>query len=208
MGRILYVAFIASFVVSKSLAQTTRPAPENWGANIQTLAKAMGDESGAADAAMLISDDAQIREFGSNQNDTRYRLLQRTGGLSVISARVYSGAIETAASDLGEDLKACDAMPANMKKQFTPRDEIEAKKANAVAKQWIGGLLNPAAGELVAVIVLWQPPVVINTANVLLGTPDQELKEPLFVIIRGKQLPNGDMKIAQIAFGDARQAMK
>jgi hypothetical protein len=194
---------VATFVS----AQTTQPAPQAWGDSVQSLAQALPAESGAGAVSSIIPDEAQVRELGGSQNETRYRLQQRADGMKVISARAYVGVVETEASDLATDFKGLDNLPAALKRQYIPRDDAETKKANAVARAWINSVLNPAPGDLVAVIVLWEPSQSL-TGNLLAPDAPPEVKEPLFVLIKARQSENGDVKVTQVAFGDARQALK
>ncbi|HVT88055.1 MAG TPA: hypothetical protein VHD56_04315 [Tepidisphaeraceae bacterium] len=201
MGALLWASTVA--------AQTTQPAPAAWGQLISNLSQSIIDESGAVQTAAMVGDDVIVRGLDGNQNHTRYHLLQRTQGLTIISSRVYTWPAETIATDLGADFKAFDNFPATLRKQFCTREEKDQRdRANSIARQWLAASLDPSANDLIAVLVLWEAPAPV-TSNLLLGNnAAPEIKQPLFVLIKGKQKGESDAAISQIVFGDALQALK
>jgi hypothetical protein len=146
--------------------------------------------------------------FSSNDPESRYSLRQQTGGLTVVSARSYSWPMETFASDLTTDLHNCEAMSDAVRQNYTPRDGTETKRANTVAQQWAGALLHPTDGEFVAVIFLWQAPPPLATSLLLnsAAVPVEE-KPPVFILVKGTKIEDDQVRITQLVFGDAKQAL-
>lgn len=190
----------------QAFAQTTQPAPDLWSQTAQAVAGGMIHSDADAILTSLLPGDAKLREFGATRTEPRRRLIERAAGSQIVATRVYSWSANTVATDLAADVKVCEFIPPSMRAPFIPRDDAEAKKANAIAQQWIASVIDPAPGDLVAVIMLWEPPV--SATSLLISSEPPEPKQPLFVFIKGKQATDGSVQISLVAFGDAKQALK
>ena len=192
-------------LVTRVAGQATQPAPSRWAEVVTQVAAALSDESGAAGLGSLVTDDVSIQSFGNSTSESRYRVQQQTGGLNLVAARAYSWPAETIASDLAADVRESASMPETVRQQFTPRDDAEAKRANATAQQWVFNVLQPAPGQVVALIVFWEPQPM--TTSFLLGMAPPEPKPPLFILLKGQKGGNDEFHITHIVYGDARQAL-
>lgn len=196
-------------LAAAATAQTTQPAPSNWNDTVQALSHALiVEEPGTAAVSSVIPDDIPIHELDGNTIETRYRLKLRSEGLSILSLRVYSRTAATFATDLAADITAADQAPIDLRRQFVPKDAPETKRCNSVAQQWIDSVLDPSPDDLIAVVVLWEPPPPVSATMLLASLPTAEPKQPFFILIKGKQDAQGQLQITQISFGDARQALK
>ena len=186
--------------------------------------QAVADANDAAPTAAkpsidsLVPDDVKIQSFGSSDFEPRTRLAQQTSGLTIVAVRAYAWPAETVASDLSTDVENCDVFPAALRKEFMPRDETDAKRANATAQQWIFNLLQPAPGQTVGVIVLWptQPTIGVTSfgltpaANVQQPAQQDVNQQPIFVLVKGTKAGDDDggaFKIMHVIYGDVRRAL-
>lgn len=209
MVRLICVVILAQVSVTRAQAPATQPAPPEWGQIVGIVARGLaGNADVASTVQALIPDEVPIRRFGSTELLNREKMQQHTEGLSVVSSRAYVWAAETIATDLAADMKASDAFPDTLRQHFVPRDASDVKRANSIAQLWVNSILRPAPGQLVAVVILCEPPPPVTTTSLLLGTNGlSEVKQPIFVMIKGMRTDNGDYHITQIAFGDAQQAL-
>jgi hypothetical protein len=204
---ILTVAILLGFA-SKAWSQTTQPAPDDWGQIVNVVARGLVGESDAQSSlSAVVTDDVPIRRFGSTDSDSISRLQQTMDGLAVLAARAYVWSAESVASDVTADFRAYAGLPESIRRQFIPRDDSDLKRCNAIAQQWINAILRPNSGELVGVIVLWEPPPPVTTTSLLLGARPPEIKQPYFVLLKGFRGDDGQVRVTQIVYGDARQAL-
>jgi hypothetical protein len=204
LGVVILLAF-----ASRALAQTTRSVPDEWGQIVNVVARGLAGETDAQSSlSEVLTGEVPIHRFGSTDPDTVSHMQQTTDGLTVLSARAYVWSAESVASDVTSDLRARAGLPESIRRQFIPRDDSDLKHCNEVAQQWISAVLRPSAGELVGVIVLWEPPPPVTTTSLLLGATAPEIKQPYFVLVKGLRGDDGQFRVTQIAYGDARQALK
>jgi hypothetical protein len=214
----IIAVFVCALMAARAVGQTaapsaptTEPAMDaaNWEEAVGSLVKVLTDDTeDAATLSALLPDSAVIQRFGANEADSRYKLHQKTAGLTTVSAHAYGWPADKIAEDLASSVKAFANMPDELRRQFVPRDDAETKKFNAVAHQWVAGSLRPVPGQLVAVILLWEPPPSIMT-NLLMNsaaTPS-DLKQPLFVLVKGQKSDDGQFQVTQVCYGDSRQAL-
>ena len=185
-------------------------APAGWSDQVALLARTLVSDSDdpSADAerlARLLSPDLTVRQMGSIGNESAARLRQLTVGLMPIATRAYTWPATTIASDLAQDLGKCDSLPQAIRGQFCPRDDAQARRFNQVASQWMVNVLQPQPGQLVGVIVLWEPLPPITT-TLLLGTTPVP-KQPLFVMVKAIAAEDGTFRITHLVYGDVRQAL-
>jgi hypothetical protein len=203
-------------------AQTTQPAEQpadadlpaasttfTWNETVQSLATLLtAADADAAAVSSLIPDRSPITRFGSTEMEARVHLRNQTEGLMIVSARGYSWPAAQIATDLAEDVSKCEAMSDRLREQYMPPDDAGGRRANTVAQQWIQSVLDPAPGQMVALIMLWDPPP-SPTASLLLGNPTPpEVRQPLLILLKGEKGDDGQHRIVKVAFGDARQALK
>ena len=226
--------------MARALGQTTQPAgpaptaasalassaaPSAWVQIVTDLTDALVSDTSSTSTAnaleKLLPDDVKICQFGSADPDTRDRLHQQTAGLSLVAARAYPWPAETIASDLGSDIQNCDALPEELRKEFVPRSDDDARHANVTAQQWVFNLLQPAPGQVVGVIVVWETTPGVNPDSLtILSTPNsaaaspppqtENYKHPVFLLIKGAKISDaggGKFKITQICYGDVRRAL-
>lgn len=202
-----WIMALAVFALSlmPAAAQTTQPAPHAWIQDVNRLAEAMVSDDGAASLETMVPDDALIRRFNSTEAETCRQLHQQTGGLIVVSARAYDWPAEGVAANLAADVRDCQRLPESIRRQFVPKDDNDAKRANATAQQWLAATLRPQPGQLVALVMLWEPQSL--TASLLTGSPAGEPKQPIFIMIKAHRTTEEEYHITQIAYGDVGQAL-
>ncbi len=204
---ILTVVILLAFA-SRAWSQTTQPVPDEWGQLVNVLARGLVGESDAQSSLnAVVTDDVSVRRFGSSDADSASRMQQMTDGLAVLAARAYVWSAESVASDVTADFRAYAGLPESIRRQFIPRDDSDLKHCNAVAQLWINAVLHPISGDLVGVIVLWEPPPPVTTTSLLLGAAPPEIKQPYFVLVKGSRGDDGQIRVTQIVYGDARQAL-
>ena len=198
------VGFLMMLLMASTSAQTAPPpVPQGWSDLVSKIGSMLCEDPAPAALSDSISDDVPIRELSSSGVQSRYRLQEKTAGTTIISTHAYAWPAATIASDLAADVKQFEALPEPLRKQFVLNDDSNASHANNTAQQWIGALLQPASGQYVAVILLWQTPAA--TGNV--ASSNAETKQPLFVLIKGTKGDDDQFRITQIAYGDADQAL-
>jgi len=198
------IGFICVLLVARGRGQTTQPtSPTSWNEIISKVGELLIADPTPSSITDLVPDDVQIRQFGG-EAESRYRLQQKASGMVVVSAHGYAWPGVTFASDLATDLRDSESLPQNIRKQFMPRDDADAARANSVAEQWIGGVLHPTNGQYVAVLVLWDHPP--QPGSLLLGSTPEN-KQPIFVLLKGQKTGEDQFRIVQITYGDSRQAL-
>jgi len=219
------VAAAAPSTTTAAAALASSAAPAPWVQVVSDLTDALISDTNSTSSAnvleKLLPDEVKICQFGSPDADTRERLHQQTARLSLVAARAYPWPAETIASDLGSDIQNCDAIPEELRKEFVPRSDDDAKHANITAQQWVFNLLQPAPGQMIGVIVVWDTDSGLNPDSLtVLSTPNaaaapapaqnENYKHPIFVLVKGTKVSDangGKFKITQICYGDARRAL-
>jgi hypothetical protein len=205
------VGFLAMLLVASTSGQststpTTAPVPQGWSDLVGKVSSMLCEDPTPPALSDTISDDVPIRELNSSGIQSRYRLQEKTAGMTIISAHAYAWPAATIASDLAADIKQFDSFPEPLRKQFALRDDANSSKANTVAQQWLGGVLQPANGQYVAVILLWRQPAATAAGSITLNSTT-EARQPLFVLIKGTRSDDDQFHVTQIAYGDADQAL-
>lgn len=215
MRRIYVIVFFAaiSWWTRGVAGQTTQPsggpALAKWQQTVAGIADALTSEArNTAPIATVISDGVAIQKFGSRELDSSYRLQQQTIGMTIVSAHAYTWPVPNIASNMANDVRDCECLPGAIQKQFIPRDDADARRANTTAAQWVQGVLQPGTSDLIAVLVLWEPQPLAT--NPLFGDKQpEELHQPMFVLIKAQRIPDSDddFRITQISYGDVREAL-
>ncbi|HEY1629245.1 MAG TPA: hypothetical protein VGF52_05265, partial [Tepidisphaeraceae bacterium] len=157
---------VASTSGQSTSTPTTAPVPQGWSDLVGKVSSMLCEDPTPPALSDTISDDVPIRELNSSGIQSRYRLQEKTAGMTIISAHSYAWPAATIASDLAADIKQFDSFPEPLRKQFALRDDANSSKANTVAQQWLGGVLQPANGQYVAVILLWRQPAATAAGSV------------------------------------------
>jgi hypothetical protein len=173
--------------------QATRPAaPEGWSKAMDGLARAVA-ESDAGALAQALGDEATIQSFEGRSGDALH-LLARLHKGSLVVVRTYVGAPDTMASDVSDQVQQAQ-VPEDVKQRMLTGDERQARRANAIAAQWVSEILSAKADSLVGVVVFW-----CDHAD------DGGEPEMVFVLVRG-EAGEGGTKVKAITYGDPlRQA--
>lgn len=206
---LVWASMLALAPKALSESSTTQPAPAEWGDILNTIARGLtGGPDYASALDSFVPNEVPIRNFGSPESTTRTKIKQQTEGLTILASRVYAWPADTIATDLASDFRACENFPETLRRQFSPRDDSDVKRTNTIAQLWVNRVLNPGPGQLVGILVLWEPPPPVTTASLLLGTTGlSETKQPYFVLIKGMKTSDGQYHITQIVCGDANQAL-
>jgi hypothetical protein len=201
----VWIVLIAA--TTRASAQTTQPVPASWDEAVRGAAAALSSQPGASPLEAFCSDRLIVHGLNSSERSTREQLQQYCNNLSLVSARVYAWPTETVAVDLGADIMAFDPMPIALRRQYSPRNESDARRSNVIARQWINAVLQPSADSYVGVLVLWEAPPPIAASQLIGAPPISDLKPPVIVLLRGEKDESGGVRIMRIAFGSAKQAL-
>jgi hypothetical protein len=116
------------------------------------------------------------------------------------------------AADVAADFKQATAVPEKVRMLFLIDDEIEMKRANATAVQWVIEQLEARQGQPVAVIVLWaaKPPAPPPPADLNDPLPTDPRPapvaaaayEPVFVLLRGEETDPHKFRINYAVYGN------
>jgi hypothetical protein len=168
---------------------TTQPAAEPWPRAVEQFARALvaGD-----DVRPLLADGAVVRPFGaasgSGTTAEMNRMLGQSHTATLIGAHAYVPPPVVWAADVAVDCKNSLDLPDELRQRMVPQDDVEIKRANATAVQWLSNTLGAADGDLVGVVVMYVP------AEPLAGssTPPENLSgEMMFVLLKGQAVQDG-----------------
>jgi precorrin isomerase len=173
--------------------QATRPSTEPWTQTVEQFAQALAQSDPAALVALL-ADNASVQAFDAKTADA-VRLLSRTQGAAIISARAYVHAPSRMATDIVESFAQAQQVPDEVKRYMTPRNETQMAKANDAAAKWLTATLAANPGDPVGVVVLWSAP------TAALGVVESVRPEIIFVLVKGG-MAGGSPRIEAIAFGN------
>jgi hypothetical protein len=171
-----------------ALAQTTRPAASDaWSQTVEKFAQAIVDADAAA-LVGLISQEVEIESLDSKADAVR--LLARTRKGLIVATQGYPHPPKTLAEDLSTAFKNA-SLPEDVKRQMAMRDPEHARRANSVAGEWLGEMLQTRANDLVGVIAIWREGKVT----------DGEVSEVILVLLRA-EMTAGKPRITRIVFGN------
>ncbi|HEY8668265.1 MAG TPA: hypothetical protein VIL86_16570 [Tepidisphaeraceae bacterium] len=210
------VVLILAVSARRTAAQTTQPAGgaegtnnvSQWPVAVKALAEALvrGDKLGLNDLLADQKGGAVIAEF-SGESATVEVLLNRTAKATVLGAHGYLQPPLAMAADLAADFKNTAGVPEEFKRRMIPGDDAEMNRANATAVQWLAKVLDPAANQAVAVIVLWPPLSSPSPANPAAPTlTGKELGggqggQAIFVLVKGEEVAPNRFRVRQVVFG-------
>lgn len=193
----IIISLMGFFAVS-SAAQTTRPANATWESAVEQFTRDILDGELVRVRADL---DGQtiIRQFGAPETCDAVLLMDRVRQASLLGQHAYDGPPATLASDIAADFRSAGNVPDDFRQYMNPQDTQQMQQANQIAGQWINDMLQATPQDPIGVVVCWQG-----------GTPDPELgatrPQPLFVLVKGRQVTPGDYRITQIVFGNPLSA--
>lgn len=197
-------------LASEAVGQTTQPAPLQWAQTVSSIADALtcdsGGRAGIQSVESLLPDEVTIQRFGSGERYSAERLREQTCGMMVIADRVYAWPADQIASDIADDLRNQESLPQSLKREFVPSDDAQAKRANATAQRWISSQLQPGSGQVVAVVVLWEPRS-LSATSLSLGITPMPARQPVFVLLKGQKTAADSYAVVQISYGDMENAL-
>ncbi|MCY2954959.1 MAG: hypothetical protein NTU53_23765 [Planctomycetota bacterium] len=188
------LCIIATFVLRSLVqGQATRPSAEPWTQTVEQFAQALAQSDPAA-LVPLLADNASVHGFDAKTADA-VRLLSRTHGAAIISARAYVHAPSRMATDIVESFAQAQQVPDELKRYMTPQNEAQMARANTAAARWLTETLTAKPGDLVGVVVFWSAP------TGALGVVESVRPEIIFVLVKGG-MAGGSPRIEAIAFGN------
>lgn len=137
-----------------------------------------------------------LRSFGISSSSRPIALLAQTSGSRIISVRAYPGLTGNIADNLARDFAASD-LPEPIKRLFIPPTPEQMRQANVLAARWCRESLRLTRQAPIAMIVLWRGDNALPTLAV-----DSYKNHVVFVLIRGQVTEAGQIRIAEIVFGN------
>ena|SRR5688572_21647952 len=136
----------------------------------------------------LIAPRARIDEFDPDAPATFARLTDLAKRATLLGVHAYETSPTTLAEDIAADVREADAVPEELRRRMTPRDEDEAARANATAAQWLAQNLAAEKGQPLATLVLW----------------DATESQVVFILAKGQKTPGAPaaFQITHVVFGN------
>lgn len=185
--------FIASLLLSANRTQAQTTQPTAWRTNVESFAGAIL----AADAGQLrsmVADKYVLQDFRRSREGDWAVMLHTLAGAQLVGAHASLYPSLSVAAELAGDIKGAAQIPEHLRARYLPADEIDMKRANATAAQWIESSLEASQGDHVGVIALW-----IDRTDAPADSVEQGL---LFILIKGRQLADGEFRINRIVYGN------
>ncbi|HSI32975.1 MAG TPA: hypothetical protein VK986_05240 [Tepidisphaeraceae bacterium] len=176
--------------------EATAPAADTaWPRAVQAFAKALADgDRVAIDAALAHK--ASIRRFGATHGEDSVKVVERLGKSLLIGNHAYQHPPLVMAADVAADFKVATAVPDRAKVKYLIDDEVEIKRGNATAVQWVVEQLAATQGTPVGVIVLW------SGRPSPAGVTSPPLFETVFVLCRGEEVGPGEYRLTNVVYGN------
>jgi len=198
MSRLSTLLLFAATLLAMSLpasGQTTRPAVSNWQATIEIVRKAIVD-SDPSQLRVVLAEKYSLHDFsGAHQGDWT-PVVQQFGGAMSIGSHASLFPPLSVAAEVANDLKGAPQIPEVVRLRYLPIDEVDMKRANATAVQWLADSLSAVNGDPVGALIFW----IDETASA--SRPEQATQSLLFVLLKGQQLPSGEYRIVKIVYGN------
>jgi hypothetical protein len=188
------LVFLFIVLASASAAgQTTQPADDTWLGVVQTAAASLSTGD-AASLRPVLADKYTLHNFAGGREGEWPAAVETLGDATVLGTHAMVYPPLAVAAEVAADVKSAPQLPEKIRERFIPLDEIEMKRANATAVQWIKETLGAENGDPIALIVMWVDPTAPNA-----GERPNTL---LFVLLRGKATPEGTYRITHVVYGD------
>jgi len=169
-------------------ASAIAAARNSWPGAVQHFFTSLA--AGEVDAAWsLMGSHARIDEFDPDAPATFARLVDLAKGATLLGIHPYESSPTTLADDIAGNVRdAAAAIPEDLRRRMTPRDEDEAARANATAAQWMVQNLSAEKGQPLAAIVLW----------------DAAEAQVEFILLKGTKAPasTSTFHITHVVFGN------
>lgn len=195
---VLAIAIMMSYV-APAMGQVTRPAsttqpatpPAAWDAAVDKLSRALL-ESDVARLVDALPQGATVRCFDGTAGDGA-RLLARVSHGSLVFGRTYKGIPDRLATAIADQVSNSEA-PEEARQGWLIEGEAHARRADAIAGEWVELTLGVKQEELTAVLLFWRarPP----------SPGEAPTFEPVFVLLKGRQTPDGAVEVASVAYGN------
>jgi hypothetical protein len=224
------VALIVTLIAADLVGQEQRPRPnlanplstrhepsaprldKAWPKLVESFAKALVDgDRQVIDASLAAK--SYIRKFDSNEFEEPAQLTSRAAKSTLVGQHAYVQLPLVMAADVAADFKQATVVPEKIRTLFLIDDELEIKRANATAVQWVVEQLEAKQNHPIAIIVLWAPkspaaktpdpaadpePANANTND----KTAQPTYEPVFFLLRGEETDPHKFRINYIVYGN------
>ena len=171
---------------------TPASAKEAWGRTVEAFAGAL-EKGDLGAVGALLAPRASVRPFDGVADEEVWRVFEFVTNGSLVGRHAYVHPPLVMAADLAADFKTHQTLPDRVKARFVVEDDVEMKRANATAVQWLEVQLDARHGALVGVVVLW-----VQRA----GSADgPAVQEPVFVLLKGEELSPGKVKVRTVLYG-------
>lgn len=166
-----------------------------WPKMVQSLSRALCEGDRAAIDVML-ANRGNVRRFGMTTSENTAAICEKLSKSLLVGQHAYMHPPLVMAADIAADFKVATMVPERAKARFVIDDDVEMKRANATAVQWVVEQFAATQGTPIAVIVLWTPRA--NPA----GGNAPPLFDTVFVLCRGEEVGPLEYKITNVVYGN------
>jgi hypothetical protein len=185
-------------ILAPAAAQTTQPADQAWPATVSDFGQSLVSSDPAA-LLPLLCENVTVQAFDAKTADA-IRLLARVRGGTLVFSRGYMEQPRTLAADIAEAFRNA-TVPDEIKLKMAPQSDVQMRRANQIALQWVSQTLAAAKDDLVGVSVFWCS----RAATPPAAEPSQEM---VFVLVKGSAADPAHPRIQSISFGDPQRQAK
>jgi len=166
-----------------------------WPRMVQGLARALCEGDRATIDGML-SNRGNVRRFGMTTSENTAAMCEKLSKSLLVGQHAYMHPPLVMAADIAADFKLATTVPDRAKARFLIDDDVEMKRANATAVQWVVEQFAATQGTPIGVIVLWTPRA--NPA----GGNAPPLFDTVFVLCRGEEVGPLEYKLTNVVYGN------
>ena len=176
-----------------------------WPKLVEAFARALVDGDGAS-VERLLAGEREVRRFGHSELEPGAAgLVGRAARSTLVGRHAYVDPPLVMAADVAADFKRATAVPERVRASFIIDNDLEIKRANATAVQWVTEQLELDAkrGVAVGVIVLWAAkPGVTVQREATAGAEAMPEFEPVFVLLRGEERAGKRFGVDRVVYGN------
>ncbi|MFT3786555.1 MAG: hypothetical protein QM770_10360 [Tepidisphaeraceae bacterium] len=204
--RLLFQSIVVVLICCLTIARAAEaPAIEGepaWTKTVDQFARSLAGEHDRDDLMKLFAKGATLRPFDRERTSSLDEMLGKLPGCTLVSAHAYLHPSVSAASDLIADARALgDSLPQSIRDQILLDDTSALRTADATVARWFTIALEADAGDPVALIALYNDGAADVAAGRVATNPRLYL-----LLVHGKTMQDGSMKIDHVLYGDLRQA--
>lgn len=197
----LLIAFASVLAPAQAQAPTSVDVESRWSRAVIDLAQGIAGELDRDAFDKLFADNATMQAFDRDRVELANMVGDRMTARALVSARSYLHPSVSAASDLVADALKFGALPDAIARDVILDDPAQLRAADATVARWFSVALEAESGDPVAMLAFLDDGAADVAAGRSASTPKLYL-----VIVRGKVMPDGSVRVARLLYGDLRQA--